>query len=1530
MEREIELDMFEDFLEIGQDTIEKCVISKNDIAIVGLSVRAGAADSAETLWSALSNGEDLTAEIPYHRAADADAFARFLGRTPGNYVHQSYLQQIDRFSPSFFHIPPTDAALIDPAQRLFMQTAWRALEDAGISKSSLDGSDTGVFVGYTPSPESYSELLSQSDPEYADRAVSGKVNSMIASRLSYYLNLRGPAIMVDTACSSSLVAVHLACNSLRSGECQTAIVGGVKYTLLPEKAERSGEITVASADGRTRTFDVNADGTNPGEGVGVVILKPLCRAQEDKDHIYAVIKGSAVNQDGASVGITAPNAAAQEAVIVKAWENAGIDPEKVSYMEAHGTATKLGDPVEVSGIERAFRRYTDKKQFCAIGSVKTNLGHLDCAAGIVGLIKCVLSLTHKMLPPQLYFTSPNREIDFIASPVYVNDRLTPWVTGEEERICGVSSFGLSGTNCHVVLQEYSAEPAAEARLPMILPLSARNKAELIAVSERFAADALAMAEQLPNCIYTAAVAKSEYAVRFATVVESIEDIRNLPQRVRTEVSEARQAPKRENDPAAQELMLRLRQDPFAERGAMEALCRLYTEGAEVDWRELYEAAPVTLVPLTGYPMREERCWASPKLALTQTYKTENDPLIDQCLTASPTVYLYTTMLSEHTHSEVREHIIGEMHVLAGTVYVEMLRCAASKAFGSEQLRIDNLVFLSAMVFEEEQCRETQVLLYRKTDATFEASIQSRPAEGGDWTVHIRATVSLLEDELPQRVKVQELLGRMGEDVMDSVGTQVEQLVTTGPRWKVQRWIRLGEGEALTMAEMDAQYADELERYFLYPSMLDAAVNCSSVLNGNIFCLPYYYGSMRIYRKMPQRIYSHTVKKQDSSSEDGEIHVFDVTVFDENGEVIATVHDYAMKKAGSQQTKRFFRREEPSLRTIQWVRDSASYRASDLTATENSIVLIKDINNFDKKLYNTISSSLKESLYELNLCDWEAKNSARRAYVFPEEKEGMVSFFGDMEHRGLSRVIFLVPNPEEPKTAEELHAATERLMHAFFNLIYALASDKALGSIEVDVLIQTEDGCVSPAAMAVAGMGKSMLFEYSRLKLRCILYSKETLPQRVTKECSCNHNDYMVWLRGEARYVPQMAEMEQRPVQAFRPTRNGTYLITGGTGGIGLTIAAHFAELEPSVRLILTARSRLLPEEQWEGERGETYRKLCALRRKAASVTYIPCDVADEAALHRLAERAGTINGIVHAAGLPGGGFVIQRQWKDFQSVLAPKISGTWNLIRLARQESMEFIVLFSSYSTVLAVAGQSDYIGANSFMEAYASWGNADKRVKVLNWSGWRECGMALKNGVDMEHSPVCFLSNAEGAELFSRAMAAEETQILIGKLNYNELAKDLEDYGRIVRFTEDDLGQIRSSADSRKHTNQKKNYDITVRGKDSPLTPTEQKLAQAWAKILGLREVDYQDKFLEIGGDSLSATYLQKEIDTLFPNVMDITDVFVYPSIARMAEYIDSKTAAAEQKRNPPEADTEQMKKMLEMLASGEIDVSEAGKLLF
>lgn len=1182
-------------------------------------------------------------------------------------------------------------------------------------------------------------------------------------------------------------------------------------------------------------------------------------------------------------------------------------------------------------MERAFRRYTDKKQFCAIGSVKANLGHLDCAAGIVGLIKCVLLLQHKVLPPQLYFTSPNREIDFIASPVYVNDRLTPWKADEGERICGVSSFGLSGTNCHVVLQEYSAAPAAKAKLPMILPLSARNKAELIAVAERFAADALAMPEQLPNCIYTAAVSKSEYAVRFAAVIASIEDIKNLPQRVQAEASEARQTQNHENDLEAQKLMLRIRQGAFAERDAMDALCKLYVAGAEVDWREVYEAVPVTIVPLTGYPMQEERCWTSPKPAAhTQNEKTENDPLIDQCLAASPTVYLYTTLLSERTHSEVREHIIGEMHVLAGTVYVEMLRCAASKAFGSEQLRIDNLVFLSAMIFEKEQCRETQVVLHRKTEDTFEASIQSRPAEGGDWTIHIRATVSLAEDERPQRVNVQTLLDRMGEDVMDTVGTQIEQLVTTGPRWKVQKWIRLGEDEALTMAEIDAQYANELNRYFLYPSMLDAAVNCSSVLNGNIFCLPYYYGSMRLYRKMPRRIYSHTVKKQESSSEDGEINVFDVTIFDENGEVIATVHDYAMKKAGTQQTKQFFQREEPSLRTLQWVPDPTVYRASDLIAAENSIVFIKDINNFDKKMYNTFSSSVREALYELNLCDWEAKNSARKVFVFPEEKEGMISFFGDMEHRGLSRVIFLVPNSEEPQTTEELHNATERLMHAYFNLIYALASNKALGSVEVDVLIQTEDGCVSPAAMALAGMGKSMLFEYSRLKLRCILYSKETLPQRVMKECACNHNDYMVWLRGEERYVQQMTEMEQRPAQTFRPTKNGTYLITGGTGGVGLAIAEQIAELEPSVSLVLTARSKLLPAEQWEDESGETYRKLCALRRKAASVTYIPCDVADEAALHRLAERVGTINGIVHAAGLPGGGFVIQRQWKDFQSVLTPKISGTWNLIRLARQKSMEFIVLFSSYSTVLSVAGQSDYIGANSFMEAYASWGNADRRVKVLNWSGWSECGMALRNGVDMEHSPVCFLSNAEGAELFSRAMAAEEAQVLIGKLNYHELAKDIEDYGRVIRFAEDDLGQIRSNADSRKAANQKKNYDITVRGKEGPLTPTEQKLAQAWAKILGLREVDYQDKFLEIGGDSLSATYLQKEIDTLYPNVMDITDVFVYPSIARMAEYIDSKTATAKQKKNLPEADSEQMKKMLEMLASGEIDVSEAGKLLF
>ncbi len=1544
MDLDIRLDLLDNLFDLTEDAAAEDAVSEHDIAIIGLSAKAGHAENADQLWDALCNGENFNRELPNGRASDANGFAQYLNRSDVQYAKESFLEQIDQFCPSFFHIPPKDAALLDPAQRMFLLSAWQALEDAGLSKQRLSGSETGVYVGYTTATQNYSDLLSKSNPEFADRALSGTVNSIIASRLSYYLNLKGPAIMVDTACSSSLVAVHLACNALRSGECRMAIVGSVKYTLIPEKNEEQGEVSVLSADGETRTFDVHSDGTNRGEGVAAVILKPLRRAIEEHDRIYAVIKGTAANQDGASVGITAPNAAAQEDVIVKAWQSAGVDPEQITYIEAHGTATKLGDPVEISGVERAFRRFTDKKQFCAIGSIKTNMGHLDCAAGIMGLVKCVLALKHKKLPPHLNFTSPNREIDFIHSPVYVNDTLAPW-EAEGVRICGVSSFGMSGTNCHVVLQEYVA-PDTQEFLPMLLPLSARNQEDLYEMAQRFTEEALRDPETLTNRIFTAAMAKTDYDLRYAAVIRSIEDLRELPERIRSQAVLPAKTDRTTLDAQAQQLVFELQSRECFPETLLQQLCDCYLQGANVDWESLYTAKNVRIVPIPGYPLRMERCWQTPEQNVQPVYRTQAEPLIDTCLTASELVHIYSTMMSEETHSEVREHIIGERNVLAGTVYVELLRSAASKMLRTQTLQIDGLVFMAAMIFEKGQTREVQTVLYRKTEQECEATVQSRIVGTEEWETHVQAKISALVEELPEAVSVSALLARLGENVMDSLSTSVDQMVTTGPRWKVQKGIWLGDCEAVTRASIEPEFAHELEQYSLYPSMLDASVNCSSVLNGDVFCLPYYYGSMRIYRPMPRTIYSHTVKNMESSSSDGELHVFDITIFDEFGQIIATVKDYAMKKAGDRQKKQFFRRVEPLLRTVQWVPDETKYRSGTLVQPDETTILVTLADRYPKKLYQTLKSEIPSRIFELVLCEWSAKNTQSTTYVFPEDEKGFVHFFEDMENKNPSRVIFLLPQWSEPSSFETLSSDAESLCHGFFHLMYAMASNKKLGSLAVDLLIPQTEAAPTPLTMLIAGMGKSLLFEYSRLSLRCILFSPDTQEAGIIEELSYNHSNYLVRLQDGHRFLSSIAETQTNPERPFTLVKGGSYLITGGTGGIGLVIAELFSRLQPDIRLILASRSQQLPPEAWGEQNADLYRRLHAMRQKGTEIICHSCDVADPKSIQELFALYPDIRGAVHAAGLPGGGFVIKRAWQDFWQVLRPKLLGTWCLVQQAEQRNMDFLVLFSSYSSVLAVAGQSDYIGANSYMDAYADYHNAEGRIKVINWSGWRESGMALANGVDMLRSPVQFLSDAEGADAFLHAMGCDSSRVLVGRLNYAELAPSVEDYSKVIAFDEESLAMIRSSSEQRKAANEQ--YNITVRGKETPLTATEEKVAQAWAKTLGLRDVHYQDRFLEIGGDSLSATYLQKEIEIQFPGTMDITDVFVYPTIEQMSTFIDSKLVSDEPEEEPMErltqsvkpiaetitqetktTDTDQMRKLLEMLASGEIDVSQAGQLL-
>ena len=523
------------------------------IAIIGIGCRLPGAAGPAAFWQLLRAGVDAISETPPDRW-DNDAFYDPDPLAPGKLITRwgGFLEGVDEFDAAFFGISPREAERMDPQQRLLLEVAWEALEDAGQPPDRLAGSLTGVFVGI--SSNDYARLQFAA-PEFIDAyAGTGNAHSIAANRLSYFLDLQGPSVAVDTACSASLVAVHLACQSLRAGECDLALAGGVNVMLTPDITINFTKAGVMAADGRCKAFDARADGYVRGEGAGMVVLKPLPQALADGDPIYAVILGGAVNHDGRSNGLMAPNPQAQEAVLREAYRRAGVSPGRVQYVEAHGTGTFLGDPIEAQALGAVMATDRPPGSFCALGSVKTNIGHLEAAAGVAGLIKVALALKHREIPPSLHFQEPNPLIPFAELPLRVQQTLAPWPESvgaglrpaQGPALAGVSSFGFGGTNAHLVLQEAPPSPIhtslppqgiARSSLPLggieggpsslaprahLLPLSARSPEALSALA-RVYREFLAReddGDSLPDICYTASVRRSHHDYRLAVVGHS--------------------------------------------------------------------------------------------------------------------------------------------------------------------------------------------------------------------------------------------------------------------------------------------------------------------------------------------------------------------------------------------------------------------------------------------------------------------------------------------------------------------------------------------------------------------------------------------------------------------------------------------------------------------------------------------------------------------------------------------------------------------------------------------------------------------------------------------------------------------------------------------------------------------------------------------------------------------------------------------------------------------------------------------------
>ncbi|MBA2649829.1 MAG: SDR family NAD(P)-dependent oxidoreductase [Legionella sp.] len=600
------------------------------IAIVGASIELPQIDSLPTFWEHLAAGSNLVSEVPVNRWALKD----FYDPNP-QAKHRSiskwggFITNVDEFDPSFFNISPIEAEYMDPQQRLFLKHCFNALEDAGYSTESLNGSRCGIYVGLMN--QDYNQLLAQNNREIGHYSVTGNAPSILAGRVAYYLNINGPVITMDTACSSSLVAMHLAIKTLLDGEADAMLVGGVTLWLAQSSYIGMSQSEMLSADGLCKTFDNKADGFVPGEGLGVVLLKRLSDAERDGDHIYAVIKGSGVNQDGYTNGITAPNGLSQAQLEKEIYRRYQIDVNNISYIETHGTGTKLGDPIEISALIDSFSEFTADTQFCGLGSVKTNVGHTGAAAGIVGVIKTLLCLQHQKLVPSLHFETPNEHIPFSNSPFYVNTELKAWKPIQDKpRMAAISSFGFSGTNAHLVIEEYPSNTSLKECKPYYLvTLSAKTEEAF----KQKIIDVIAwLKDQTPNEVslesisYTLNIGRNHYNHRGSWVVA---DIKSLQQELllsfENKSSECgfkgiiTKDQKHDDDAIYQkvlegtfnELELGLNPDPKHYRNNLRVLANLYIKGYSIDWQLLHQKETKRRISLPTYPFAKESYWISP-------------------------------------------------------------------------------------------------------------------------------------------------------------------------------------------------------------------------------------------------------------------------------------------------------------------------------------------------------------------------------------------------------------------------------------------------------------------------------------------------------------------------------------------------------------------------------------------------------------------------------------------------------------------------------------------------------------------------------------------------------------------------------------------------------------------------------------------------------------------------------------------------------------------------------------------------------
>ena len=1512
--------------------------SMDGIAIVGMAGRFPGARNVEEFWRNLRDGVESVSFFTDEELEEAGIEPALLNAP--NYVKAgAVLEDLELFDASFFGFNPREAALTDPQHRFFLECAWEALESAGYDSERYDGA-IGVYAGVGMN----SYLLNLYTNREMMREVSGvqvqigNDKDHLPTRVSYKMNLKGPSMAVQTACSTSLVAVHLACQSLQRYECDMVLAGGV--SISPHK---SGYIYqeggIFSPDGHCRAFDAKARGTVGGSGVGVVVLKRLADALADGDRIQAVIKGSAINNDGAvKVGYTAPGIKGQVEVITMAQDLAEVDPRSISYIETHGTGTLLGDPIEFEALTQAFRASTQEKGFCAIGSVKTNVGHLDTAAGVTGLIKTVLALQHKQLPPSLHFTAPNPQIDFPNSPFYVNTTLAEWKNGSTPRRAAVSSFGIGGTNAHLVVEEAPpVEVVHRSRRPQLLLLSAKTDGAL----EQTTTNLMAHLERdtevnLADVAYTLQVGRRSFSHRKAIVCE---DVDNALTALAGQAADGVATGMWEGGPRAVAWM-------FPGQGTQYVNMGLGLYEVEPKFREVIDECAEAFQPHLGvdlrevlYPRAHEREAALQKL--------------DQTAFAQPALFSI-----EYALAQMWMQWGGEPQAMIGHSLGEYVAACLAGVFSFEEA----VRLIAARGRLMQQMSGGAMLVVPLGESEVKALLAGRnlsmAAVNGPRQCVVSGSsedVEAFEAELSERKLAGKRLAgshafhsAMMDPILEEFTQHVRQADLQSPRIP---FISCVTGNWITPEQAtDAHY---------WARQLRAPVRFADGLRELT-----KDGDRVLLEMGPAHTLSRLIKQQDGNEHGPVVAMMrraDEGASDEKlllralGQlwVSGVAIDWAGLHTGEQ-------RRRVSLPTYPFERQR--YWVDRRTVAQQALTPSTDLHkNPDVDDWFYVPSWNRSTIPQR-----DAAHDVSRWLIFVDEYGLASRVIKELEQLGHD-VVSVMAGEHFAKLTENLYTidptqrddydalltdlqthdrSPHKIGHCwsvtrndgpahrsfdqeqdlgFYSLLYlAQALGKQLleqmsgepavvNNIELKVITSNVqevigDELLRPEKATVLGPCKVIPREYTNVTCRGIdvvmpeagTSQEERLIEQLANEFARQSTEPVVAYRGGHRWVQsfEKVRLARQEAVSARLRERGVYLITGGLGGVGLELAEYLVEIVQA-RLVLVGRRGLPEREQWDewldshDADDEVTRQIVKVKRleeMGGEVMVARADVADETEMRNVVNKAldrfGDIHGVVHSAGVPPGGLIQLKTREMCAKVMAPKVQGTLVLDNVFKDTKLDFLILNSSVRSFLGLPGGVDYSAANCFLDVFAHQHRNSAHWAMttsINWDGWQEVGMGVDHaGSSNQKEPPTeeFILSAEGRDVFSRTLHYSMPQVVVS-------VKDFPAWlARNDAPAPSYLEQLDRGAPAQVHQRPSLNNSYVA-----PRNDVERTLAAIWQELLGISEVGIDDNFFELGGDSLVSIQIVARANRVGLHLTP-QQVFQHQTIAAMAAVAGTQKA--------------------------------------